>query len=331
MSALRQRVQRVLGIVLGTVLVAACLGLSACGGGGGSAAAPSGSSASSGGSGSAGDGGETSGPAFAAPDPILLSSFDGSAAVTSSAGSIDVSSASRGYVGASAVNGSRLKFQVIKGERSYNYDLPGDGTPIICPINMGSGSYTFRIMQNTSGSNYVEVAQATADVTLESEFAPYLVPNLFCDYTASSAVVAQARSLASGAQNEGDVVRAVYGWVVDNITYDKDKAAELADATGYVPDPDATLSSREGICFDYASLAAAMFRSLGIPCQVVTGYVSPDNLYHAWNMIYIDGRWVSAQITVNPDTWTRVDLTFAAAGAGSTIGDGTNYTDRYVY
>jgi len=48
-------------------------------------------------------------------------------------------------------------------------------------------------------------------------------------------------------------------------------------------------------------------------------------------MIYIDGRWVSAQITVNPDTWTRVDLTFAAAGAGGTIGDGTTYTDRYVY
>lgn len=316
-------------------LLVACLGLGACGGGGGGgSAASSGSSAPSGGSeGSGGSGGEgeTSGPAYAVPDPILLSNFSESAAVTSAGGSIDVSSVSKGYVGASAVNSSRLKFQVVKGERSYNYDLPGDGTPIICPINMGSGSYTFRIMQNTSGSSYVEVASTTADVALESEFAPFLVPNLFCDYTASSAAVAQARSLAAGAQNEGDVVRAVYDWMVDSITYDKGKAAELADATGYVPSPDATLSSRDGICFDYASLAAAMFRSLGIPCQIITGYVSPDNIYHAWNMIYIDGRWVAAQITVNPDTWTRVDLTFAAAGAGGTIGDGTSYTDRYVY
>ncbi|NBI32210.1 transglutaminase domain-containing protein [Enterorhabdus sp. P55] len=260
-----------------------------------------------------------------------MSSFDASAAITSAGGSIDVSSASKGYVGASAVNDSRLKFQVVRGERSYNYDLPGDGTPIICPINMGDGAYTFRIMQNTSGSSYVEVASATADVKLESEFAPYLVPNVFCNYTPSSAAVTQARSLVAGAQNEGEVVRAIYDWVVDTIAYDKAKAAELADATGYVPNPDSTLSSREGICFDYASLAAAMFRSLGIPCQIVTGYVSPDNIYHAWNMIYIDGRWVSAQITVNPDTWTRVDLTFAAAGAGGTIGDGTTYTDRYVY
>ncbi|MCI8468905.1 MAG: transglutaminase domain-containing protein [Eggerthellaceae bacterium] len=319
----------------------ACLMLCGCGGqasgasGGGSSSGSGGASSSApGGSGSSdasGGDSSTSGPAYTEPASVLLSTFSEAAAVVSAGGSIDVSTVNQGYVGASATNSSRLKFQVIRGDRTYNYDLPSDGTPIICPINMGDGSYTFRIMQNTSGSNYVEVASATADVALESPFAPYLVPNVFCDYTASSAVVTQARSLAANAQNEGDVVRAVYDWMVDHITYDKDKAAQLADATGYVPSPDSTLSTQTGICFDYASLAAAMFRSLGIPCQIVTGYVSPDNIYHAWNMIYIDGSWVSAQITVNPDTWTRVDLTFAAAGAGGTIGDGTTYTDRYTY
>ena len=128
------------------------------------------------------------------------------------------------------------------------------------------------------------------------------------------------------------MVRAVYDWLTRNIAYDTGKAAQLADTTGYVPDPDATLSAGSGICFDYASLAAAMFRSLGIPCQIVTGYVSPDNIYHAWNMIYIDGTWVSAQITVNANQWTRIDTTFAAGGAGADyIGDGSTYTDRYVY
>ena len=314
----------------------ACLALVGCGGGGGggTASASPATPAPSGPSGSGGggsNGGETSGPAYIEPDPIAMSSFNESAAVKGQGGSIDVSSVSKGYVGASAVSSSRLKFQVVCGERSYNYDLPGDGTPIICPLNMGNGSYTFRVMQNTSGSSYVEVASTTADVTLESEFAPYLVPNVFCNYTPSSTAVTQARALAADAQNEGDVVKAVYDWMTSTVTYDKGKAAQLADATGYVPSPDATLAAKTGICFDYASLAAAMFRSLGIPCQIVTGYVSPDNIYHAWNMIYIDGKWVSAHLTVNPDTWTRVDLTFAAAGAGSTIGDGTTYTDRYVY
>ena len=76
-----------------------------------------------------------------------------------------------------------------------------------------------------------------------------------------------------------------------------------------------TLASGTGICFDYASLGAAMLRSLGIPCQVITGYVSPDDVYHAWNMVYIDGEWISVEISIKPNSWTRVDLTFAASGA----------------
>ena len=75
-----------------------------------------------------------------------------------------------------------------------------------------------------------------------------------------------------------------------------------------------------------------MFRSLGLPCKVITGYVSPGDLYHAWNMIYIDGEWMSAEITVEADTWCRIDLTFAAAQQGTeTVGDGETYTDRFVY
>lgn len=110
---------------------------------------------------------------------------------------------------------------------SYNYDLPGDGTPIIVPINMGDGPYTFRVMQNTSGNNYVELFSVIENVNLSSETAPFLVPNMFVNYNESSAVVAKARELAQGAANQGDVVRNIYQWVVDNITYDHDKAAQL--------------------------------------------------------------------------------------------------------
>lgn len=281
--------------------------------------------------GATGDEGSTDGPAYEEPASIQPAAFDAAAAIASSGGSIDVSHVADGYVAASATNAARLKFQVICGDGSYNYDLPGDGTPVVCPLNMGDGAYTFRIMQNTSGNNYVEIASASAQVTLASEFEPYLRPNQFCDFDDASACVAQARSLAAGAANEGDVVRSIYQWVVDNIAYDYDKAAELATVTGYIPDPDRTYEERTGICFDYASLAAAMLRSLGIPCQVVTGYVAPDALYHAWNMVYIDGSWVSVEFSIQPDTWTRMDLTFAAAGAGDTTGDGAEYTDRYRY
>ncbi|MCU7584820.1 transglutaminase-like domain-containing protein [Adlercreutzia muris] len=296
------------------------------GGGGGTPAAPGASEPAA-----EGDGGTTAGPAFTVPGSVALSAFHGDFAETGNGCSIDVSAVADGYVGASAQSDSRLKFQVSKGEASYNYDLPSDGTPIVAPLNMGSGSYSFRVMQNTSGNNYVELFATTADVSLASEQAPFLVPNMFVNYDESSAVVAKARELAQGAANQGDVVRNIYQWVVANISYDHDKAAELASVTGYVPDPDATLAAGTGICFDYASLGAAMLRSLGIPCQLITGYVAPDDIYHAWNMVYIDGEWVSVEISIQPNSWTRVDLTFAASGASSTIGDGTGYTDRYTY
>ena len=276
------------------------------------------------------DPGTTSGPAWAMPAAALLSPFSADA-VSAAAPVVDLSHASEGYVAASATSDARLKLQVVCGEMSYNYDLPSDGSPIVVPLNMGDGAYRVRVMQNTSGNNYVEVYAVDADVTLESEFAPYLRPNLFCDYDDSSAAVAKARDLAAGAENEGDVMRDVCIWVASNITYDYDKAAELSGTSGYVPSPDETLASGTGICFDYASLSAAMLRSLGIPCKVVTGYVSPDGVYHAWNLVYIDGSWTSVEFSVRAGEWSRVDLTFAAAGAGDTVGDGTSYTDRYVY
>lgn len=276
------------------------------------------------------DPGTTSGPAWAMPAAALLSPFSADA-VSAAAPVVDLSHASEGYVAASATSDARLKLQVVCGEMSYNYDLPSDGSPIVVPLNMGDGAYRVRVMQNTSGNNYVEVYAVDADVTLESEFAPYLRPNLFCDYDDSSAAVSKARELAAGAENEGDVMRDVCIWVASNITYDYDKAAELSGTSGYVPSPDETLALGTGICFDYASLSAAMLRSLGIPCKVVTGYVSPDGVYHAWNLVYINGSWTSVEFSVRAGEWSRVDLTFAAAGAGDTVGDGTSYTDRYVY
>ena len=284
-------------------------------------------------SGTAGAGfdlGSTEGPAWTVPASAAEAPFSADA-TAAGAPVIDVSHAAEGYVAASATSDAKLKLQVAAGEMSYNYDLPSDGSAIVAPLNMGDGTYRIRVMQNTSGNNYVEIYATSLDVALESEFAPYLRPNLFCDYDDSSAVVAKARELVSDAANEGDVMRDVCIWVASNITYDYDKATELSGTSGYVPNPDETLASGTGICFDYASLSAAMLRSLGIPCKVITGYVSPNGVYHAWNMVYVNGGWTSVEFSVRAGEWSRVDLTFAAAGAGETVGDGSSYTDRYVY
>lgn len=274
---------------------------------------------------------QTSGASFTPATSINDVTFDEASATGENGALIDTSHVAQGYVGVSATSQARLKLIVTSGEATYNYDIPEDATPAFAPLTFGSGAYQFRVMQNTSGNNYVELCSTTADVELESEFAPYLRPSIICNYSEDSACVAKARELVADATTQAEAVEDICEWIVGNVSYDDEKAAELADATGYISDPDETLSSGKGICLDYAALGAAMLRSQNIPTQIVTGYVSPDGIYHAWIMVYIDGTWTSAQFKVSANTWSRVDLTFAASGSGGTVGDGKEYTDRFVY
>ncbi len=290
--------------------------LTACGASGGAAASAE----------------STSGASFSPASELPAdSAFDASAATGQNGALIDISHVADGYVGASSVSSSRIKLLVVMGDSTQTYNVPETGEPIIAPLTFGNGTYTFRVMQNTSGNSYVELARAETEVDLTDEFAPYLRPNVNCDYDADSACVARARELVADAANQGEALAAICTYVVENISYDDAKAAELRDSSGYVPDPDETLADGSGICFDYASLGAAMLRSQGIPTQIVTGTVSPDGIYHAWINVYIDGTWTSASFDVQSRTWSRIDLTFAAGGTTAYVGDGKTYTQRYVY
>jgi transglutaminase-like putative cysteine protease len=224
-----------------------------------------------------------------------------------------------------------MKLQVVYGESKYTYNLSNDGEPCVYPLQSGDGQYTVRVLENVNDSKYMEVYNIQVDVKLESEFEPYLRPSQIVNYTEKSACVALAAQLAQEAQSEIEVVSAVYQYIVENIDYDYEKAQTVAD--GYLPTPDNTLASRTGICFDYAALAAAMLRSLGIPTQVITGYVQDGAVYHAWNRIYLqDGGWITVKIKAPTHSWQTVDLTFAANGVDEApvTSDG-NYVQRYVY
>lgn len=261
---------------------------------------------------------------------LALSEFHQEAAIGTAAVGIDVSCVNLGYVAVSASSEARLKFQVECGDTKYNYDLPNDGTPTSYPLQMGDGSYTFRVLENTSGTKYAAVYETSETVTLDDEFEPYIRPSQMVSYSADSACVAKAAELAKMAEDDAGVVAQVYDYVCKSITYDSAKAATVED--GYLPDPDATLAAGSGICYDYAALTAAMLRSQGIPTKLITGYVEPGEIYHAWNMIWLENTgWITVSFEAPAHSWQRIDLTFAAGAAADYTGDGTSYTDRYTY
>lgn len=270
-----------------------------------------------------------SAPAYEAP-PFMDAQFhDGTEEVDGVR--LDLSGLSEGYVAVSAQSEARLKFQVVKGDIKYTYNIQSDGTPSIFPIQSGDGSYTFRVMENVADTKYAEKYSAQADVALLDEFQPFLRPSDYVNYSENSQCVQKAQELAQDCGTAVDVVGAVYAYICDTVTYDREKAATVE--SGYLPDVDETMRTGKGICFDYASLAAAMLRSQGIPTRVVFGYVSPNDLYHAWNMFYTEETgWVTVDYQVTGGKWSRIDLTFSANGTdGEFIGDGGNYADVYEY
>ena len=201
------------------------------------------------------------------------------------------------------------------------------------PLNMGDGSYTFRLMEQISGSKYACVWSDSQWVAMTDEFQPFLRPSRMVSYDRDSKCVEKARELAAACDTDAEVAAAVYNYLVEHIRYDRQKAASVQ--SGYLPDPDETLKTGKGICFDYASLAAAMLRSLGIPCKLIVGYVQNggSELYHAWNSFYLKEQgWVTVEIQARPNIWQRVDITFAAAGVDTkSLTDDSLYTTRYTY
>ena len=256
--------------------------------------------------------------------------FDQAEATSARGCAIDTSNAAAGYICAQATSASPLKFQVLCNGNSYNYDMPNDGTTEAFPLNMGDGTYTLRVMQKIEGNNYIQLLSTQVDVQLNSEFEPFLNPSIYCDFNAESDCVKKARELAANTKDQAAAAEAIYNWIVDNITYDTEKATQMKNATGYLPDPDETFHTKTGICFDYASLAAAMLRSVGIPTKIVTGYVADQSIYHAWNMVYMQDKWVNVRFTAPEGEWTRIDTTFAASGP-QVVGGKDDYVDRFTY
>ena len=242
---------------------------------------------------------------------------------------IDVSHASQGYVCAVANSQSKLKLQVICGSSSAAYDMESDGSPTYVPLAFGNGSYTLNIMQNTSGERYVPLYSITAEVSLEDEFQPFIRPNYFCWYTQDGGCATTARQLTEGAATQTEALQAIYDYVVENVVYDYEKASTLGSGAGYVPNPEETLETGMGICSDYASVAAAMLRSVCIPAKVVCGKLPTMKSNHAWNMVYVDGSWQAVGVDVVAGTWSRIDPTFAASM--DSIQEDLEYEDGTVY
>jgi len=247
---------------------------------------------------------------------------------------IDYSNTADGYVMVryTAQTAQRLKVQVKGTTTTYTYNLTA-GKWEIFPFSDGNGTYKVTVYKNVSGNKYASVLSLSCPVQLADEFAPFIRPNQYVNYAADSAVVAKAAELMQGADDPLEKVKVVYDYVVKNLTYDREKAKTVK--SGYLPVLDDVLKKKTGICFDYAALMTAMLRSQDVPCKLVVGYAG--QAYHAWISVWTEeSGWLDGTIFFDGEVWHRMDPTFASSGKQSAsimkyIGDGSNYTEKYLY
>jgi transglutaminase-like putative cysteine protease len=251
---------------------------------------------------------------------------------------VDATTADKGYISVkyTGKDTKRIKVRVEKGEVQYNYDLNVNGKAEIYSMQLGDGAYKIKVMQNTTENKYAVIQTCEFTVKLESQFAPFLITTQYVNYTGESATVKKAAELAKGMTDPLAKVDAIYKYITELLTYDYDKAKTVAST--YLPEVDKILEAKKGICFDYSALMAAMLRSQGIPTKLVTGYVAPSDVYHAWNEVYIEGKgWVkTGNLTFDGKQWKIMDSTFQSSGGSSKeiqklIGDGTSYSVKYIY
>lgn len=246
---------------------------------------------------------------------------------------IDASHTANGYV-MLKYKGDNAKIKVrITKKTTYTYDLNAKNQYETFPLTEGNGTYTIKVFEHVTGNSYAQVMSQTIPVTLKNSLEPFLYPNQFCNYTKNSKVVKKATSLTKKHKKEIKKVQAIYNYVVNHISYDYAKAKTVQ--SGYLPNPNTTLSIKKGICFDYASLMTSMLRSQNIPTKLVIGY--SGTVYHAWVSVYIKGKgWVDHIIYFDGKNWKYMDPTFASTGKNSTktkqyISNSKNYSAKFIY
>jgi len=122
-----------------------------------------------------------------------------------------------------------------------------------------------------------------------------LVHHASIDDFAETDIPQLAKQLATPYSSESDQFRSIYLWLIHHIEYD---TAALNNKRINQNNKD-ILQREKAICWGYATLLKALCEEVGIPVNIITGYVKlglvqpPFLKYpnHAWNAVEIDGKW----------------------------------------
>lgn len=197
----------------------------------------------------------------------------------------------------------RLVVQLDKDKAQYKYDIPKGECEINIPLTKGNGKYKLILCKNSSGTKYSVMQQEAVTLELDNEDSAFLVSSYIVDWNTTNDAIKKAQSLTKKSKSDKDKLSAIYKYIVQNYSYDYDKAANIESLSkdmAYIPVIDDVYADKDGICYDISILFASMLRSVEIPAKVVTGYTPNATTYHAWNNVYYSPK----------KDWKVIDATY---------------------
>lgn len=264
---------------------------------------------------------------------VYIPTSPGREVYTCSVATVDASNKSQGYITVRYYGSKSLvKVIVQKSGTKYQYTIKTNGTTEVLPLTLGSGTYTIGVYENVSGTSYSVALQKNVSVSISNSLSPFLYPNQQVNFSQGSSCVYKSAQVCAGKSTDVQKASEIFKYVTSNIRYDTAEANAIISGAikNYCPNPDEVLSTRKGICYDYASLFAAMCRAQGIPTKLVKGYVGPNGLYHAWNQVYLKNvGWITVEYKATTG-FNTLDATFYS-GASNKSSVTANFTNTSYY
>lgn len=199
----------------------------------------------------------------------------------------------------------RIKLLVTGGDKQVWYDVKLNNGEFDEEIWFDKqGKYTIKVMVNEYDRKYSYGPGFTVENTEESD--EYLIQAKHIESN-DVVIIETAREITKACSSDLEKARAIYDWVTNNIRFDYDKLekhkrGQYDNKYGALN----TIRTRKGVCYDYATLAAALSRSLGLRAKVAEGDLNKGPLkgLHAWNEIYIKelGSWIRIDTTLGATT-----------------------------
>ena len=210
---------------------------------------------------------------------------------------VNIGNVSRGYFKVRLQTDAEalIKISNLSHNEPDFFMLEGNNEWEVFPLTKGNGVYSILVLEYYADRVFSVVFSHDVNVMLENQNYPFLYPSRYVNFNENSDAVSLAGRLAGQADNDFEIVRLIYNYILTNISFDKDLAAAVnaGNVLEHTPNIDTTLETRIGICLDFAALKTAMLRSQNIPTRLEIGYVL--GIFHAWVAVYVpDADWGNA-------------------------------------